>query len=153
MICVIFTKVHEWTIWSGCLCGFRAGPGVFVTKVGPARGKSCMYFSTSLKIKHYFKFFMVEFSEFTLIEGFSLIISFIYRLVDLLCHIAAQVGMTQSQKTISIISPKFPLEASKWPTYATMWHRRSISRYLLKSLSPGILLSSELGTGYMRGCN
>ena len=46
---------------------------------------------------------------------------------------AAWVRSSQSQNSIYLISPKFLLETSKTPTYAAMWHRRSISRYCLVS--------------------
>ena len=56
--------------------------------------------------------------------------NYLYRLIDLLCHIATLVGSSQSQKKISIISPKLLLEACKRSTYTALWHRRSISRYI-----------------------
>ena len=39
------------------------------------------------------------------------------------------IGSSQSQKSISMISPKVLLEASKRPTYETLSHSTSINRY------------------------
>ena len=42
-----------------------------------------------------------------------------------------------------MISLKFLLEVSKRPTYAAMWHRRSISRYLLLHLDVNFVLAAN----------
>ena len=64
------------------------------------------------------------------------------RLNYLLRHIAAELGSSQSQKSIFMISTKFLLEASKRPTYAASWHSRLINRYeKICFFSPGSFLN------------
>ena len=47
----------------------------------------------------------------------------------------------------SMISPKFLLEVSKRPTYAAMWHRRSISRNYLVNLIKAFFIQISCSAG------
>ena len=66
-----------------------------------------------------------------------------------LCHKAVQVGSSQSQKSISIVSTKFLLETFKKATYAAMRHRRSITR----DHSIRYILNSPSGTHFAKTCS